>query len=408
MGKSICFNAGPFSIINSTTRFLPFGNTSNALLTATEVVASTLNAGEDFTVSNLQCYVKANTRTAGTAEVRLRWSNSDADPVCLIPFGTTGLFHDSTGTESFTAGTTINYAIKYGSGGTGQVDFNAINAVVDTTSSNTITKILNYNTGNMGANTLYAHPIADSLNGQSTEANAQVKFPAGSIKNLYTLITSNSRNGNCNVMVRKNGADILTTLIDNDGPFQDTTSNVSVADGDLINFKTVRGGSSGSLFINTMSFDFVTTDDSFPAIGSGTFTFSPPSATDYFMQIGGTTIEADTDTQTKNKFYITDYAASKMRLHLTTNTVASTSSFTFRKNGADTALTISIPASTTGAFEDTTHSVSISNGDDINYKLAAGGSGSMVGRYTSIRFMKETTPVVNNTSRNFFKLVGRF
>lgn len=52
------------------------------------------------------------------------------------------------------------------------------------------------------------------------------------------------------------------------------------------------------------------------------------------------------------------------------------SSVTFRKNGADQSLAVSIGASTTGYFEDVSNSVSLTAGDKINYKLVTGAGGT--------------------------------
>ena len=389
MAKSIQFNSGAFSHTNSTDRYLPVGNSSNVVSTANEVTVSQIVRSEGFVASNIQCYVKANTRTSDSAEIRLRKNNTDSTCVCLIPFGTTGLFV-STGGVSYAVTDTINYIIKYGAGGTGQVDFTSINCLIKTATTNSITRLVAYINATIGINTQYAQIVHKNLSLQSTEANTQTKMSvAGTVKNLYVYVASNTRDGTSTISIRKNSADgNLTVSIgaSTTGVFEDTSNTDTIADGDLLCWKTVRGGTTGSMVVSIIGADLITTDDSFTSVLAGSSTFSPGSATDYFMQIGGNTIEADTDTQTKTKMYVENYSADRLRIELTTNTVASTSTLTFRKNGADTAVTVPITASTTGLFEDTTHSVAITGLDDINYKLAAGGSGSLVVKYVSVRF----------------------
>lgn len=389
MAKSIQFGSGAFSHSNSTDRYLPIGNTSNTLSSATEATVSQIVRGEGFRVSNIQCYVKTNTRSAGTGEIRLRKNNADGNCVCSIPFGTTGLFV-STGGDSYAVADTINYIIKYGTGGTGQIDFNSINCLVNTSTTNSISRLVSYVNATIGTGTQYAQIVHKSLSLQTTEANSQTKMSiSGTVKNLYVYVPSNTRDGTSTLTFRKNSADGNSTVsigASTTGVFEDTTNTDTITNGDLLCWKTVRGGTTGIMTVSIISADLITTNDSFTSVLAGSSTFSPGSATDYFMQIGGNTIEADTDVQTKTKMYVENYSADRLRIELTTNTVASTSTLTFRQNGADTAVTVPITASTTGLFEDTTHSVAISGLDDINYKLAAGGSGSLVVKYVSVRF----------------------
>jgi len=394
MAKSQIFASGDFTHSNSTDRYLPFGNTSHVLSISTENSVTTLIGGEGFTVSRLSCYVSANTRTTGTAEIRLRKGNSDANNVCYIPFGVSGHFSDSTSTDAYIVNDNIDILIKYGTGGTGAFTVKSISAVMDTTTSNTITRICAYANSNMGNGTTYSQPVDGTLTVNNTEANVQVKVSAGTIKNMYWYSASNSRDGDSTGMYRINGVDsgLGVTIPDSvTGPFQNDTSSATVREGDLLAIKTVRGGTGGAINFTHCSCNYVTANNTFISIMAGASTVSPSSATDYYLQIGGeNTSTTDSEAFNKQRFYLNNFKAGKLRIHLTTNTVASTSTFKLRKNGADTALSISIGASTTGLFENTSNAnaVSLASGDDINYVLNSGGSGSQVLKYASIRFIE--------------------
>lgn len=398
MAKSVQFQSGNSSQTSSTVRFLPWGNTSHSLLTATELNVNTPIAGEGFTLTRLSCYIYANTRSAGTAEIRLRKNTADGNNVCSIPFGTTGHFTDSSNSDTITTSDSICIAFKYGTGGTGQIDLKSISSVIDTATANTITRLNSYLSANLASGTSYSEIVDGSLSYNATEANAQVKISAGTLQNMYVYNTPNSRDGDSPITYRINGVDsaLTVTLLDtNVGPYPDNTHTATVAEGDLVVIKAVRGGSGGSVGITICGCNFVTTDDSFISVMPGAASVVPGSATSYYLPIGGEADTASTEAQQKQRFYLTDFNANKMRIHLTTNSVASTSSFKLRKNGADTALSISITASTTGLFEDTSNSVSIASGDDINYILNAGGAGTITMRYASIRFYKSAGAAAN-------------
>ena len=66
---------------------------------------------------------------------------------------------------------------------------------------------------------------------------------------------------------------------------------------------------------------------------------------------------------------------SRLSVTITTND-RSTSTVTMRIDGADGNLTVTIPASTTGTFEDTSNTDVISGGELVNTFLALGGTGS--------------------------------
>jgi len=65
------------------------------------------------------------------------------------------------------------------------------------------------------------------------------------------------------------------------------------------------------------------------------------------------------------------------------NTLNNSTTVRSRKNGANGNLSVSIPAGTTGEFEDTVNSDSLVSGDDFNYQSVAGGSSGLI-RYSYI------------------------
>jgi len=63
-----------------------------------------------------------------------------------------------------------------------------------------------------------------------------------------------------------------------------------------------------------------------------------------------------------------------LRVRVTTNARAATSSVTTRKNNADTSQVATITASTTGTYTDLSNEVSVTAGDKVAYKLSIGSS----------------------------------
>lgn len=63
-----------------------------------------------------------------------------------------------------------------------------------------------------------------------------------------------------------------------------------------------------------------------------------------------------------------------LRVVVHTNARLSNSTLTTRKNGADTAQTVTITASTTGTFTDLSDNVSLTAGDTYSYSVSVGGT----------------------------------
>ena len=87
------------------------------------------------------------------------------------------------------------------------------------------------------------------------------------------------------------------------------------------------------------------------------------------------------------------FTASNMFVFVQTHGLSSGVDIFLRLNGANSALTVNIPQSTTGVFEDTTNTVSVVAADLYNYFIDhGGGAGTMAA--TIIGFQAAPTDTV--------------
>ena len=390
----------------ATTRYwAPTSGNQMVTFTATESVslASTERA---LTFSKLYVYLKTNTKTTSNPTITFRNNGANGNITISIPFGSTGIFSNTANTDVVAAGSTFTLACAYNSG-TGTLVFSNFSIVADYTGTESIA-IFQCSPGATFSGTAYV-PIAGYSAGNATEAQAQVKLPkAGVIRNGVWRITSNSRDGDSTLTLRLNGVDttlVVTALDSTTGTFKDTTHSVTIAADDLVCWKSIRGGSGGGISQASAQCEFETTSDTFPVTCEQSVTLAPGGATSYYQYIGGETPSTYTDTDTKVDFNLSGYSADNLRVYVQTNTIASTTNMYLRKNGSDTAVTVAITASTTGHFSDTTNSVSISSGDDLNYRVAAGGSGSLLIRRATLNFTKDTVVLSSNNDNMFFSFI---
>lgn len=373
-------------------RTLASGN-STTTFTTTEVTNASCE--RELTFSKLRVVMTSNTKTLSNPSVTIRNNGANSAVSITIPFGVTGTYSDVVNTTTVAATNNFSVQFTYGATGTGTVGYSAISVVADYTGPESITVFQNCTVTAVSSATRY-HGISGYGVNTTTEAQMQLKIPkAGYLKNGVIRITSNTRNGNTVYTLRKNSADTAMTMTvptTTSGVFKDTTNFISIADNDLVCWKSVLGGTTGTLTPQSSHIEYETSTDNFITATemSISYTYTAGVAGTYYEFLGGNSAQALTEAQSKIKFGIDDYNANSMRVYIITNTRAVISTVTLRKNGADTALTVSIPASTTGQFSDTVNSVSLALDDELNLKVysPAAATGGLAVKRTVVAFTK--------------------
>ena len=408
MGKSFFTNASSHTLSNSTVRYHMFGNNTMVLLSATEAVCKNY-INQNCTVEKLKVNVTANTRSIGTAQIIVRKGTTDTGCFVDIPFGVTGLI-DSTGTAAITATDLVTLKYTYGTGGTGAITYNYITTVLDFT-GNTTSFLINNNVGALSTGDRFA-PLMGSgpAGGATSETTIQQKMKGGKHKNLTAYVASNSRDGDSIVTSRYNtlqGALQLDIIDSASGYFTDVSADETpISNNYAMNYKLVRGGSGGAITISWLASEIITTDGSFVILGECLTALAPVGATTFYLFLGGNqnTI-TNSDANTKTDIPVSGYKCNGLKINIQTNTVASASTITLRRNGADAANTISIPASTTGYYQDDTNSTTFDLNDDVNIKVACGGTGSFLVRSVGTFWEPSSTPSTSNSYNMFFRLM---
>jgi hypothetical protein len=96
----------------------------------------------------------------------------------------------------------------------------------------------------------------------------------------------------------------------------------------------------------------------------------------YYTPVGGLTslnMAAKTETNSRYRFRIAA-TMSNFRVYMGYNALNGTSTARTRKNSTNGNQSVSIPAATTGDFEDTSNTDSIASGDRFNYQIVTGGT----------------------------------
>jgi hypothetical protein len=216
-----------------------FGNTTENRVSYKYYTAGTMKNGS----ANLT----ANTRDSATT-VKSRLNGADGAIAISITAATSGLFEDTTHTDTIASGDLYNYAIA-GAAGTGTNTFGTVAVQFETTTnqSHIYTDYpLLYTTG---ASETSPIPLCGDFGLAGTEAPCQLKarFPM-TVTNLECRVNTNTATSDGTLTFRKTAADTALTLTITagiTGLFEDAANSVTIATGDLINFRLVTGATNG-------------------------------------------------------------------------------------------------------------------------------------------------------------------
>jgi hypothetical protein len=220
-------------------------------------------------------------------------------------------------------------------------------------------------------------PIATGDTGSSsTEADRQITCRvAGTFSKLYIRITTNSLTGSSTFKSRKNGANgnqSISIGAGVTGEFYDDANTDSVVDGDTFSGQFVVGAGT-SIIRSVVGATFDATTNTTAFLFNNSFQ-SPFSGTQFTPLIGPGQSATEADAQcripsagTIKNLYV--------RMWFNNDTAAET--VTSRINGSTGNLTVSVPSATTGTFEDSSNSDSISANDLFAWSVSQNGTGSL-------------------------------
>lgn len=347
--------------------------------------------GSPGTYSNLYIRVTANSATA-TSTFVFRKNAATGSQTVSIGSGATGAFEDTTNTDTVVAGDLVNALFTPGVTGTSVTV--SVAGIAFTATSNTVQRhcsSLGSNITGIASATFFPNYVTNRTAIPVQTETALEKFKlkvAGTLKNAAVKCTANARLNTTTVGVRLNGANatlVVSIAAGATGNFTDTTNSDAVVSGDLVGRYITIGAGTEAITLTLLSNDFITTDGSSQHIGTIDSITLAQAATRY-DSIEGLGLGATTESDAQQRAIVAG-TLSQLEIYVQTNTITATSTFSSRVNGAAGNCSVSIAGSTTGWFEDTTHSDAVVSSDLINTKMVGGAGGtSMTLWYYAAKF----------------------
>lgn len=348
------------------------------------------------TLSSLYVLVVTNANTA-TSTFRTRKNTANGNQSVSVGSTVTGVFEDLVNTDTVVAGDLLNYQ-----GVTGATGSNLLVSqlgIIFTATTSTVKKMVCTNTGvlSTASATLFS-PLQGVDSVSATEANNQYKSRvAGTVKNLQVHISANSRTTATTFNSRKNTANgTLTVSVGSaaTGFFEDTTHTDNIVATDLINYASTTGTGAGTISFNNIAAEITTTNGSFVFLkGSSSIGLAAGATT---WQVVDGAVSNTTPESSAQNIPRMAFTAANLQIFSVANSTTTASTMVLRQNTANSTLSISITAATTGIFEDIIDTVAILATDNIDYQITAGATGPL--NYTLIGMTGTVTaPLATNT-----------
>ena len=374
----------------SDTIFISLNPTASQIANTTES-AYQVRIYDTLTVNNLLVRCQTNGIT-GSSTIRTRKNTANGNLSVAIAGGSTGVFQDITNSDSLVSGDLYNYQAVGGAGGT-SLTAHIISLTVDAT---TAISLLNGGWSNVSPGSISFHTFSF---GAATEATGQTRIRfAATWDRLGANVVTNTNNGTTTIRSRVNGANgnqVLSISASTTGYFEDTVNSDSVVSADLLNFSLNHGGASGVVWVQPSQSRIKPVSGTVSLQFAGDSTTIDAGLTRPSLIGGGSDVGTELNTRLLLRGGIT-WTFQNLFFRVTTNTINGSTTTTCRKNAANGNQSVSISASTTGIFEDTSNTDNYVDGDDINALIVAGGStGTMT--YTMVIFQPSVapTPVVS-------------
>ncbi len=343
------------------------------------------------TFTGLSVLVAAANATGDTT-VKFRKNGADGNNTVTIGSTLTGLFQDTTNSDSVSAGDLINMQITYTAG---TITLNSVTIFFEASDGSTTqflmaaSALASFATNNT---TRYTYPVGNLLS-STTEPIVQNMINHGSVaSNFGAYVSANARTTNTTFRFRKNAGNGNQSVVFGSGVsglLRDTSNTDSITAGDLVNFSFSTLGSGGNINIRNFQITLVSDNpQQITFLGASAFTRSSTASSIWISPIGG--LGTNTSTETQQKMFIGSVGeVSKFGIYVSANASNRDMSIRMRISGTNGNNDITNLQGTTGWFQDTTNTDTITSTDTIAIRslVTAGGTGTGNVTYNATTFL---------------------
>jgi hypothetical protein len=345
-------------------------------------------ARDSYIWSDAYILVISNSRKLPTS-LRSRINGDYGNQEVTIPAGETGVFRDTTNTDTLNDGDLFDWEIS--SSGGESIVINAIGSVMESPNGSTILCASRVNAGadlHQGQTqylTVMGMLAVTESEDTSPDKEDRSKYrieTATTLSNFRLVIGENTIDADTTYTLRKNGTDTELAIIvpaKATGAFEDATHAVDFTPGDYLSYQAVSGSSGGtnariyccSIQVKSSS---ITRQTGFGLVTPRHRQFS--GTTRYYPIEGGNRTEPPGEQEEADVQIAAQVHGDvrNMAVRIYTNNLDGEAIFKLRINGRDTKLSVTVPAGNTGFFQNKKEEVKISPSDLIDWKVTTRGT----------------------------------
>lgn len=310
-----------------------------------------------------------------------RINGSDGNQTIAIAATTTGIFQDSVNTDAIAAGdiVAIRTRAAHSSSSTSGLQISIFQSIFTATAAERVYRLT---AGQQTSLITGFNPVMTGSPSDASETPLQSHIPGGTMRNGGIDVNLNTRDGASTLVLRINELDTALTIsiaASTTGVFEDLTHTITVFDRDRATWHFTLGGSSGFFFIfNFAVVDLVTTvffgGGSRVGAGINLVGSAVDKRKDGLCSISAWhfAVETADESQVQAEALVTD-TWEGIIVVIPTNGQDGSCEWRSRVNGADSSLTVTVAAFTTGTFESTGSSISVTPTTLINLRRLANG-----------------------------------
>ena len=377
------------------TRYSAFGGSVNVATLALEPTVQ-MRLRDSYTASALFIRVLTNTVSANsTFSFRINAANS-SNLTLTVSSDATGAFEDTSGTDSLVTGDLVDAEMVTGVDAGGVLT--RVSIAITLLHAGSVSPQSAYNNGAGPAATAYSLLGSGCiLNNNTTASNRQVpwRFPT-TLRNLLVYFSANTRDGDSTYNTYINDATgnlAVTITASTTGEFEDTSNVDTVPRNATVAAKLTFGGAAG-----TYTHQWLVCESSNGHVYSSLIN-SAISAANYAPLGCATTTNSISTTEA------TAQVTARMgitRLHnlfvnISANSRDAASTHGLRQNGV-TVISVSVPSSTTGNFEENGTRIVLADADNVNFITdpSAGSSGTVTPLIMAIQQSYSNMPLAGS------------
>ena len=382
-----------------------------------------LRGGGSFTGFAVNVIANAYAPTANIV-CGTRISGANGNLTTTTAAGATGIFTDTTHTDTIANGTVYDWYQTY------PTQFNkafTVTTVVVAYSATTGTGAMYgwsaataSGTTASAASTNYFSPgVGGTASGAAGEvttegvANEELVRAAGTLSNMGRRILTNGNTNTATLTSRINAAAGNQTIsigAGTTGFVEDTTHSDAIAAGNTIDQRLATGAAKVNLVTLLDQFLFVPTGTSFDVFGEISLAqcgFAQGGVSNYVPIFGNNFTPTGTETNAQMPSLFAINAISHLRAQIPSNSSTTAPAMWFRKNGGNANETLTIGAGATGTFEDTTHTDSTIVGDKMAISMInASANNTVTVNWTGLTLDAVGAPANPRIPRRWLWILG--